>query len=195
MICYSFSNFYNNGKDGVFVDTPYDNGGIKTSFIDDVVSKNNGLHGISVAGSGFFTIRNVEAVNNAFAGISLQASADPFSVTLDGQVHLNNNDYGLLLLNFAAAAATVNVVGDLVTDRNRYYGIFNEYAPMVLGNSDNSSSGKSGKAGSSGSVKACMNGQVDIPLFDIGNENFEGDDYTCDGELSKCSECYPGCFL
>jgi hypothetical protein len=165
------------------------NEGIRT-FIDDVVSKNNGEHGISVAGSGFFTIRNVEAVNNAGAGMKSFGVADPYNVTLDGQVNLNNNDVGLFLLGYLTPTAKVNVVGDLVTDRNSNDGILNEDATMVLGNSDNSSSGKSGKVGSSGSVKACMNGEVDITVG-----NFEGDDYTCDGELSKCNECYPGCDL
>ena len=165
------------------------NEGIRT-FIDDVVSKNNGVHGISVEGSGFFTIRNVEAVNNAGAGMKSFGIADPYNVTLDGQVNLNNNDVGLFLLGFLTPTAKVNVVGDLVTDRNSNDGILNEDATMVLGNSDNSSSGKSGKVGSSGSVKACMNGEVDITVG-----NFEGDDYTCDGELSKCNECYPGCDL
>ena len=173
------------------MDTEYDGGGIKT-IIDDVVSKNNGVHGISVAGSGFFTIRNVEAVNNAGAGMKSFGIADPYNVTLDGQVNLNNNDVGLFLLGFLTPTPTakLNVVGDLVTDRNSNDGILNEDGTMVLGNSDNSSSGKSGKAGSSGSVKACMNGQVDINGPD---DSFEGDDYTCDGDLSKCSECYPGC--
>ncbi len=90
----------------------------------------------------------------------------------------------------------MNVVGDLIAERNSFNGILNVGATMVLGNSDNSSSGKSGKAGSSGSVKACMNGDVDIDGLDIDGPDsfeFEGDDYTCDGDLSKCSECYPGC--
>ena len=165
------------------------NEGIRT-FIDDVVSKNNGVHGISVEGSGFFTIRNVEAVNNAGAGMKSFGIADPYNVTLDGQVNLNNNDVGLFLLGFLTPTAKVNVVGDLVTDRNSNDGILNEDATMVLGNRDSSSSGKSGKVGSSGSVKACMNGEVDITVG-----NFEGDDYTCDGEWSKCNECYPGCDL
>ena len=155
-----------------------------------MVSKNNGVHGISVAGSGFFTIRNVKAVNNAEAGIQLYAYDDAV-YALDGQVHLNNNNYGLGLVEFNDRTMTVNVVGDLIAERNRYNGIYNVKATMVLGNSDNSSSGKSGKTGSSGSVKTCMNGDVDIN--NRGNGSFEGDDYTCDGELSKCYECYPGC--
>ena len=175
---------------------PNENKGIKT-FIDDVVLKNNGFFGISVAGSGIFTIRNVEAVNNAVAGMKSLAFNPGSDITLDGQVHLNNNgDYGLQLINFQAAPTTVNVVGDLVTDRNGLDGITNagidNVSPdvtVVLG--DSSSSGKSGKVGSSGSVKACMNGEVDI---DDTVGNFEGDDYTCDGDLSKCNECYPGCF-
>ena len=185
------------------MDTPYDNNrGIKIkTFIDDVVSKNNGLYGIYVAGTGFFTIRNVEAVNNAVAGMRFLAFNPGFNpgsdITLDGQVHLNNNgDYGLQLINFQAAPTTVNVVGDLVTDRNgldgiTIAGIDNDSPDVTVVLGDSSSSGKSGKVGSSGSVKACMNGEVDI---DDTVGNFEGDDYTCDGDLSKCNECYPGCF-
>ena len=175
------------------MDTFNENKGIKT-FIDDVVLKNNGYIGISVQfrGSGIFTIRNVEAVNNAVAGMKSLAFNPGSDITLDGQVHLNNNgDYGLQLINSQAAPTTVNVVGDLVTDRNGLDGITIDSPNVTVVLGDSSSSGKSGKVGSSGSVKACMNGEVDI---DDTVGNFEGDDYTCDGDLSKCNECYPGCF-
>jgi hypothetical protein len=182
---YSYSNFYNNGNDGILA-------GTDNTIIDNVVSKNN-RNGIVTAGSDI-TIRNAKAVNNADAGIVL---INPYDSYLDGHVYANNNGVGVEISAGDNTQRTVNVVGDLIAERNVDNGISIEGfltedidVTMVLGSSP-SSSGKSGKAGSSGSVKACMNGNVDI---DSSFGNFEGDDYTCDGDLSKCNECYPGCF-
>lgn len=200
--CYSFSNFYNNGGAGVKATNNGDGKG--KFFIDDVVSKNNGANGFDVGGSG--TIRDVKAVNNNgnINGVGngngmIVVASKSTNITLDGQVYLNNNVFAGLNIYYGSLGnpipGIVNVVGDLIAERNgpKYgYGIVN-YQPKVDVVLGSSSSGKSGKVGSSGSVKACMNGDDITYQWPAIDDNFVGEDYTCDRNITNCNKCYPGC--
>ena len=145
-----------------------------------------------------------------FAGLVVAGyPADPpvenprTDITLDGKVFLNNTDCcGLLGYDWFGSPerplknGTVRITGELITDRNVYYGVEMAYGTNISIVLDNgSSSGKSNK-GSSGSLTACDNGKYDI--YNEGDGSFEGTDYTCNSTLGNqdllpvCKSC-PKC--
>jgi len=143
-------------------------------------------------------VNNNGNINGVGDGNGMIVVASKTNITLDGQVYLNNNVFAGLNIAYGPlenpVPGIVNVVGDLNADRNGGYGIVN-YEPkifMVLGSS---SSGKSGKVGSSGSgsVKACMNADDITHQWPAIDDNFVGEDYTCDRNITNCNKCYPGC--